>query len=479
VWYDAASGGNVVANPTLNSVGSVTYYAQANLGNCSSARTPITLTIRMTPSTMASNSGPVCVGGNLTLSASNVAGGTYSWTGPNGFISSQQNPTINGVASAASGTYSVTVTVNGCTSAPAQTTVVINNCAITYCTYTQGYYGNAGGKSCSPAGVKSTAELIGTAIANAGGELVIGSGGNTFRVAAGDIADLISRLPGGGPSAVLSGVTRPATYPLLQRGKIRNSLLSQTVVLGLNLHINWNSSTMMSNLGMLELKAGMMYSYARANEECGNAASNEFNPCSFESVMINDKVIQYLQSVVLVSGTGANKATVSELYALANSVLGGGTRPTINYMGASYQLTMEDISSVADAINNLFDGCRVFNGYDAPIACITDAVTSGANQETSRQSLSRDIVTGKVQVNAAPNPFLNRVRFTIESPVSGQGSLEVFNTLGQKVQTVFQGQIDAGTRQIDFAVPSSVKSNLIYVFRVGEHQVTGKLMNGK
>jgi hypothetical protein len=35
-WYDAAVGGAAVASPTLNAVGSVTYYAEFNDGTCSS-----------------------------------------------------------------------------------------------------------------------------------------------------------------------------------------------------------------------------------------------------------------------------------------------------------------------------------------------------------------------------------------------------------------------------------------------------------
>ena len=30
-WYDAATGGNVVTSPTLSSVGTVTYYAEASI----------------------------------------------------------------------------------------------------------------------------------------------------------------------------------------------------------------------------------------------------------------------------------------------------------------------------------------------------------------------------------------------------------------------------------------------------------------
>jgi hypothetical protein len=54
-----------------------------------------------------------------------VAGATYSWTGPNGFSSSLQNPTIPGVTAAAAGLYTVTVDVSGCGSAAGSTTVSV------------------------------------------------------------------------------------------------------------------------------------------------------------------------------------------------------------------------------------------------------------------------------------------------------------------------------------------------------------------
>ena len=45
-WYDAASGGNLVLNPILNSIDSITYYAEAIDGICNSTtRTSVTLTI--------------------------------------------------------------------------------------------------------------------------------------------------------------------------------------------------------------------------------------------------------------------------------------------------------------------------------------------------------------------------------------------------------------------------------------------------
>ena len=74
----------------------------------------------------AGNNGPILAGTTLNLTASTVSGATYSWTGPNGFTSASQNPSIVNATTSASGLYSVTATVGGCTSAAGTTTVVVN-----------------------------------------------------------------------------------------------------------------------------------------------------------------------------------------------------------------------------------------------------------------------------------------------------------------------------------------------------------------
>lgn len=68
------------------------------------------------------NTGPVCAQTILTLTANTIDGATYSWTGPNGFTSSQQNATLT-YSDAAKGVYTVTVSRNGCV-ATASTAVV-------------------------------------------------------------------------------------------------------------------------------------------------------------------------------------------------------------------------------------------------------------------------------------------------------------------------------------------------------------------
>jgi hypothetical protein len=62
----------------------------------------------------SANNGPLCAGASLQLTAANVPGATYAWTGPNGFQSNVQNPTIAGADASASGDYTVTITSPAC-----------------------------------------------------------------------------------------------------------------------------------------------------------------------------------------------------------------------------------------------------------------------------------------------------------------------------------------------------------------------------
>lgn len=59
-----------------------------------------------------------CYGSNLTLHAQEVNNATYSWTGPNGFTSTEMEPTINNITFNNSGTYECSITVGTQTSDP-------------------------------------------------------------------------------------------------------------------------------------------------------------------------------------------------------------------------------------------------------------------------------------------------------------------------------------------------------------------------
>ncbi|MFN8416247.1 MAG: hypothetical protein U0U66_07945 [Cytophagaceae bacterium] len=129
-WYTAASGGSPVNTTSIYTFWTsttVTYYVSSVLGACESARVPVTATVlsSLSTPTITTNS-PLCAGGTLNLSTGTVAGATYAWTGPNSFTSGAQNPSISPTTTAMSGTYSLTVSASGCTSANATKSVTIN-----------------------------------------------------------------------------------------------------------------------------------------------------------------------------------------------------------------------------------------------------------------------------------------------------------------------------------------------------------------
>lgn len=77
------------------------------------------------PAPVAAGNGPVCAGDSIKLTASNIPGAAYNWTGPAGFTSSLQNPVIPVSSIANTGTYYVTAVVNGCSSAAASAVVQV------------------------------------------------------------------------------------------------------------------------------------------------------------------------------------------------------------------------------------------------------------------------------------------------------------------------------------------------------------------
>jgi hypothetical protein len=83
-----------------------------------------------TPTTVAGSNSPLCPGNNLQLTATCPAGsscpGTYSWTGPNSFTNTTQNPVVLNVTDANGGTYRVIRTVAGCGVSTQFVAVVVN-----------------------------------------------------------------------------------------------------------------------------------------------------------------------------------------------------------------------------------------------------------------------------------------------------------------------------------------------------------------
>lgn len=69
---------------------------------------------------------PICESATLNLTGTATGATTWSWTGPNGYSSSLQNPSISNITGAAAGTYTLTAS-NTCGSAtPVTVTITVN-----------------------------------------------------------------------------------------------------------------------------------------------------------------------------------------------------------------------------------------------------------------------------------------------------------------------------------------------------------------
>jgi PKD repeat protein len=112
------TGSSIVVSPTATTI----YTVIGSNGTCSSSKT-VGVTVN-TPPSITVNNPAVCAGQNINLTAS--GGVSYSWSGPAGFTSSVQNPTITNASSSNAGQYTVIATsAQGCTNS-AIANVVVN-----------------------------------------------------------------------------------------------------------------------------------------------------------------------------------------------------------------------------------------------------------------------------------------------------------------------------------------------------------------
>ncbi len=119
LWTGPGFTGSAVSVTFNKSVPSIqgVYNITPTAGTCTGPDASTLVTLKPVPAiTNKGSNAPICEGETLHLSAqSDSANTTYTWTGPS-FSSSQQNPAITNVTSAASGVYTVAAILNGCPS---------------------------------------------------------------------------------------------------------------------------------------------------------------------------------------------------------------------------------------------------------------------------------------------------------------------------------------------------------------------------
>jgi gliding motility-associated-like protein len=151
---DLVNGANISgANANILTINQVTlsdtsinyYLVVTNSCGVTDTSVRVSLKVNPIPLAIASSNSPICEGKPINLVAQTVAGGTYAWSGPNGFTSSAQNPNINSALLADSGNYTLVVTQNGCNSILVNLNVIVSTCVDITLSIPEGFSPNSDG----------------------------------------------------------------------------------------------------------------------------------------------------------------------------------------------------------------------------------------------------------------------------------------------------------------------------------------------
>lgn len=126
-WTGPNSFNSTLQNPSIGSAlptHSGNYFVSLKFYGCEVTNSVSVLVKPLPVKPIAVNNSPFCAGDTLQFNSTGNTNNTYSWSGPNSYASSVQNPTIANSTVSMSGDYIVTVDSSGCT-AMDTTTVTI------------------------------------------------------------------------------------------------------------------------------------------------------------------------------------------------------------------------------------------------------------------------------------------------------------------------------------------------------------------
>ncbi|NLU92454.1 hypothetical protein [Chitinophaga sp. Ak27] len=336
------------------------------------------------------------------------------------------------------------------------------SCCVSYCTYTQGFYGNKGGVGCTPGGGSLKAQQMMSQVVDAqpGDSAIFGlkSTGKFFTLFLNDITNgtIFNMLPGGGTPAALKGYatySKSATWPNVPIstasttfGKINDVLLSQTMTLFFNMGIT-------PTLSALTIGGDSLFTAKLTT--CGSST-----PVSrIDAYKLPVNVVAYLSS------TG--QATVQGLFMLANKYLGG---QTVSGVSAS------DVNAAVDAINNGFNNCAVLVRWAKTVSTISN-ISSVSYDNSGQANYTKEVAPANLSVTVFPNPYTETIFFRYVAPETGKAQLELYNLQGSRVAVIYSGEVTKGSLQlIEYHVPETSRILFIYRLSVGHFNATGKIV---
>lgn len=287
-----------------------------------------------------------------------------------------------------------------------------------YCTYTQWFYGSYSGAAHGEILVR---DFIYGLLDK---DLVIGKGENTLTLTKDDVDWIIQKLPGYGCSEELYG-NATATDPLgihFLKGRIENTLLTQTITLGLNLRAD-------ANLGRLKLEDRKLKTQKLRD------FSDPFSRTTgkTETFYLNQLVFEQL---------GINNS-INDLYELANNALAGED------IG---NLELWEVTSAVAVVNYAFRDGRILKGF----------------YERHKDSKVDFGDQGMFAMKIFPNPMRNRGTIEFTTMDQGKTTIELYTVNGQLVDVFMNEDTDAFMPvRVDFETQKYKKGMYVIYIKSG------------
>jgi hypothetical protein len=165
-----------------------------------------------------------------------------------------------------------------------------------------------------------------------------------------------------------------------------------------------------------------------------------------------------------------------------NSPTGAGYQYSINN-GGSWQSSPSFPNLAGGSVTGILvkdaNGCVSASAGCSPSNCPSPMVPGNNSGKDNMSDRYMDDNEKKVSILAYPNPFNQKVRFLLDVPSSGDGRLDLFNLMGQKIVTVYNGYISSGSNTFEVTLPSDDAGYYIYKFSMNDQIITGKLFKSK
>jgi len=290
------------------------------------------------------------------------------------------------------------------------------------CSFTQCFYGNAGGKYCGKMG---TTELLEKLLFE--DPLIMGEAGTeaapgkSFTIE--NAACVLKLLPGGGPSKILMGDANcedEKSYESNKQGRLKNTLLAQGITLTLNTRLSF----------------GLLNFPVNENEFVTMMAMDCMDP-NTGGVPGTEMVHAFSPEIVAELGPDA---TIANLLDLVNDALAG--KPI--------SVSLSQVADAAGLVNEAFDECVVVIGY-AEITPVGEKTGETDEQKEVADPDGKKGMTGvsdneEEELGIYPNPVTDHFYLDMPAGIEDVRQAAIYSTTGVKVMDIEQS-IQHGSNQ--------------------------------